>query len=77
MDRVKPSLHAPLVLAALALLPASASAAAPTPLEPLELGEWRGKGEVVDTRLRPTVRAKAAAAQVEQFSDEHGTCSRS
>ena len=72
MDGVKPSLHAPLVLAVLALLPASASAAVPTPIEPLDLGEWRAKGEVVDTRLRPTVRAKAAAAHVERFSDEHG-----
>ena len=72
MDRVKPSLHAAWMLAALSLLPAGTAAAAPTPVEPRDLGEWRAKGEVVDTMLQPTVRARAAAARVERFEDGHG-----
>ncbi|MGH2838210.1 MAG: hypothetical protein ACRDJY_07675 [Thermoleophilaceae bacterium] len=60
-----------LTLAELALLPAEAAAAA-TPVEARALGEWRAKGEVTDTIVAPAAGARAAAARVEQFTDEHG-----
>ncbi len=60
-----------LIVAALALLPANAAAAA-VPVEPRDLGEWYAKGEVTDTIVAPVVRARAATTRTETFTDEHG-----
>ena len=60
-----------LMLAVLALLPAGVASAA-TPVQAVDLGEWRAKGEVTDTIVPPSPQARAANARVERFTDEHG-----
>lgn len=61
-----------LLVAALAAVSPAAATAAPTPVEPAELGEWPADTEIKDTVLRPGVRARAAASRSETFVDDHG-----
>ena len=59
-----------LLVLALVVFPAAASAAEPTPVEPLDIGKWRAKGPIHDTVLPPSgVRARAAADHTEEFVD--------
>jgi hypothetical protein len=59
-----------LLALALALFPAAASSASPTPVEPIDIGALRPRGPIHDTVLPPSgVRARAAAAFSEQFID--------
>jgi hypothetical protein len=59
-----------LLLFVLAAFPAGASAGAPTPVEPIDIGKWRAKGPIHDTVLPPSgVRARAAATYTEEFVD--------
>ena len=61
-----------LTVLALMALPAAATAAAPIPVEPAEIGEWRAKGPVRDRVLPPGFRARAAASRTEEFVDIGG-----
>jgi hypothetical protein len=65
----------PGVVVAVLFLVGGAAAQAATPVHPADLGTWRAKAEVRDRVLgnRPArLRANAAAASTELFSDHHG-----